>query len=81
MYLDRDDYRGILVFLAIISAILAITFYVRSLDLPAGSYFHRGYRIWEPQVGIQRLRSYIPVALGASFAFGLAAHIIGRKKL
>jgi len=79
MYLDRDDYRGIFVFLSFVSFLAALGLGFRSLDLPAGSYFIRGYRIWQAQIGIPELKLFIPLALAASLVFGFTARILGRK--
>lgn len=42
MYLDRHDFRGILIVLSLLSFVTAVVLWIRTLDLEAGTYFIKG---------------------------------------
>ena len=76
MYLDRHDYRGILIVLSLMSFITAAGLWIRTLDLEAGTYFIKGYRVWDDQVGIPELKPYIFVAAALGMLFAVAAKVM-----
>ena len=78
MYLDRHDFRGILIVLSLLSFVAAAVLWIRTLDLGAGTYFIKGYRIWEDQVGIPELKPYIFVSLGLGVILAVAAQALKR---
>jgi hypothetical protein len=50
MYLDRRDIRGLLIVAAVFAFSLSITFFVRTLDLPAGIFVGRTHLL-APRIG------------------------------
>jgi hypothetical protein len=50
MYLDRRDYRGLVIVLSLLAFSAAAVFFIQTLDLPSGVYVGRR-RLLEPQVG------------------------------
>ncbi|HBJ83429.1 MAG TPA: hypothetical protein DDZ88_06055 [Verrucomicrobiales bacterium] len=81
MYLDRHDFRGILIVLSMLSFVTAVLLWIRTLDLEAGTYFIKGYRVWDDQVGIPELEPYIYVAAALGVLFAVAARVMKRTSL
>lgn len=76
MYLDRHDFRGFLLCLSLLAFVAAAVLWIRTLDLEAGTYFIKGYRVWEDQVGIPELKPYIFVSIGLGVIFAVAAQAL-----
>jgi hypothetical protein len=81
MYLDRHDFRGFLIVLSLLSFVAAAVLWIRTLDLEAGTYFIKGYRVWDDQVGIPELKPYIFVAAALGAVFAIAAKVMKKASL
>lgn len=81
MYLDRHDFRGLLIVLSLLSFVAAAVLWIRTLDLEAGTYFIKGYRVWNDQVGIPELKPYIFVAAALGVIFGTVAMLMKKTSL
>lgn len=80
MYLDKHDLRGFLIVLSLLSFVASAVLWIRTLHLEAGTYFIKGYRVWEDQVAIPELKPYIFFAAGFGVIFAVAAQALKKDR-
>jgi hypothetical protein len=70
MYLDRDDFRGLVLFLALLFALSGVTLFFRTRDLPPGSYLGRGRYAEAVVKGRPWLKPYAVGCVAAAVCLG-----------